>query len=198
MFFTFAELIDIVIMCAFVGFIFKDLFSKHRYMTADPMEFFKKKSFDMENLKFAIMVTAPAIVLHELGHKFAALYFGMVATFHAAYFWLGLGVLLKMMNFGFIFFVPAYVAWGCVGAQCAVLAANPWIGSVIAFAGPAVNLILWLGTKVLIANNKIPKKYLVAAKLTERINMFLFIFNMLPIPGFDGSHVFSGLFGAFF
>jgi Zn-dependent protease len=29
--------------------------------------------------------------------------------------------------------------------------------------------------------------------LTRNINLFLFIFNMIPIPGFDGFTVFTGL-----
>ena len=48
-----------------------------------------------------------------------------------------------------------------------------------------------------VKNNLFPKKFNPALLLTSRINMFLFIFNMLPIPGFDGSKVFTGLIQAF-
>ena len=57
MFFTLLELFDMVVMTLAVGFIFMDLF-------AHPGEKFNKKAF-----LFAILVAAPAIILHEFGHR---------------------------------------------------------------------------------------------------------------------------------
>jgi Zn-dependent protease len=70
-----------------------------------------------------------------------------------------------------------------------------------AFAGPAVNLVLFLATFLLLKSRsfvKNNKKYVPLLFITSRINIFLFIFNMLPIPMFDGWKVYSGLIGAFF
>ncbi len=192
-FFTLLELFDIIVMILAIGFIFKDMFRKPLDPNEDPYEVFKrqKQFINWDDLKFAAIVIAPAILLHELGHKFVAMGFGLSATFHAAYFWLGLGVVLKLMGVGFIFFVPAYVAHSA--------AALPWQSSLIGFAGPFVNLLLWLGCwYILRTAKKLTKFQRIALAVTKKVNIFLFIFNMLPIPLFDGWHVYSGLWQTFF
>src|SRR3989338_785598 len=103
-----SEIRDVVVMTFAVGFIFMDVFRKPARQDYDPLLHYKP-GFDWESLKYAALITAPAIIIHEIGHKIVALSFGMQAVFNAAYNWLGLGVILKLMNFGFIFFVPAYV-----------------------------------------------------------------------------------------
>ncbi len=182
--FTFSEIFDMIVMTVVVGYIFSDVFKKPVREDYDPLTHFKS-GFDIENFKFAIMVAAPAIIFHELGHKFVALSYGLEAQFQAAWFFLGLALIMKMMNFGFIFFVPAYVS--IVGN------ATPLEGSLIAFAGPGVNLALWLFAALSLKMKLFAKKNDTLLLLTSRINMFLFIFNMLPIPGFDGNKVFLGL-----
>ncbi|MBC8444116.1 site-2 protease family protein, partial [Candidatus Woesearchaeota archaeon] len=42
----------------------------------------------------------------------------------------------------------------------------------------------------------IKKRYIPFLILTKKINLFLFIFNMLPIPFFDGGHFFSSILSA--
>ncbi len=184
LFFSIQELIDIVIMIGAVGFIFKDVFAVPVKRDFDPLDEFRKfgAGFDFERLKLAIMATAPAIALHEMSHKFVSIAIGIPATFHADYVWLAIGVAIKALGFPFIFFVPGYVS--SVGG-------TPVDRAMIAFAGPFVNLVLWLGAWLLIKAGKIKGKYLPVAYATRQINMFLFIFNMLPIPflGTDGWHV---------
>ena len=202
MVFSLAELLDIVIMSLVIGFIFKDFFMPHRRMTQtaryDPLARYKgqreKKGSILNNgFVLAMVLVAPAIILHEFGHKFVAIAFGLQATFNAAYMWLAIGVLLKLMNFGFIFFVPAYVSIGGAGM-------TPIMHSAVAFAGPAVNLIMFAVVFLLLKNKAFVKryrKYLHVFVLTYKINLLLFIFNMLPIPMFDGWHVYSGLIQTF-
>jgi len=189
------ELFDMVVITAVLGYIFKDYIKirHHSKYEDDPVKFYKQKIMT-SNFKIAALVTAPAIIFHELGHKFMAIAFGMVAQLHAAYTFLGLGLLLKILNFGFIFFVPAYVSWGCPDMGCVVLLQqNPWIYSLVAFAGPFVNGLIWLICYFVIKYSMVKPKYLPIIGLTKRINGFLFIFNLLPIPMFDGWHVYSGL-----
>ncbi len=176
------EIIDMLIMSAAVGYIFMDIFKKPMD-SYEPLRYYK--GFNWNNFLFALMVVAPAIILHELSHKVVALSFGMQATFQAAYFFLGIGLLMKLLNFGFIFFVPAYVSIMGHG--------TPLEFSIIAFAGPAMNLAIWLFALYILKNVKIKNKYLPFIYLTKQVNMFLFIFNMIPIPGFDGFKFFSGL-----
>ncbi|MDP7141406.1 MAG: M50 family metallopeptidase [Candidatus Woesearchaeota archaeon] len=193
MLFTLKELFDIIMMSLIVGYIFKDLF-KTPTENYDPLKQYQSNSIITENLKFAIMVTAPAIILHELAHKFAALYYGLEATFHAAYMWLGLGLILKFMNFGFIFFVPGYVSISCRTIACQI---TPLQSALIAGAGPFMNLLLWQISSFIIKHKKVNQKYLPLLLITSKINMFLFIFNMLPFFMFDGYKVFNGLIRTF-
>lgn len=176
-----------LIMTAFVGYIFRDIFGK--FQQVDVLTF-KAGAFDWNAFKFAALITAPGLILHELAHKFVAMGFGMEATFHAAYPWLVLGLVMKLLNFGFIMFVPAFVSISGFG--------SPLQFSIIAFAGPGMNLLLWLGTNFLIKNNKIPQKHMRIAFLTKEINKLLFIFNMIPLFNFDGAKVLSGLVQTFF
>jgi len=191
------EIVDIIIMSLAVGFIFKDMFKAPKHLGHDPLAYYKRHSSTLQNFfsddfKFAVMVTAPAIILHEFGHKFVAMALGFTATFQAAYTWLGLGIVLKLVMPGFVFFVPAYVSiYGLV---------SPLQHAVIAFAGPAVNLLIFVVCFGLLKHPRFVrhnKKWIPALHLMKRINMFLFIFNMIPIPGFDGSKVLAGLLALF-
>ncbi|MBI2542207.1 hypothetical protein HYV80_05855 [Candidatus Woesearchaeota archaeon] len=190
---TFGEIIDLIAMTFFVGYIFADMIPIRRE-SYDPLQHYKKR-FDFEGLKFAVMATAPAIILHELAHKFVALGFGLDAVFYAFYrstFTLMLGVftvIAKLTGFGFMFFVPGYVGISGNGTNLQFALA--------AFAGPFVNLVLWIVPLYLLKNKLYKKKHYLILILTQKINMFLFIFNMLPIPGFDGYKVFIGLIRSF-
>jgi len=189
--FTINEIIDIVAMTLIVGFIFTSLFRKPTTHDYDPLKHARSNFFgvNLQDLKFSMMITAPAIAFHEFGHKFVALAFGLDATFQAAYTFLAIGLVIKLIGFPFLFFVPAYVSIVGVGSALDF--------SLIAFAGPAVNLVLWLGSWAVMKGNIIPKKWYELAYMTSKINMMLFIFNMLPIPGFDGNQVFRQLINAF-
>ena len=182
---TLMEIIDIVIITAVLGFIFM----RHFTIKQTPEDYIKLRKFDWQSFKLACLITAPAIILHEFGHKFLAIAFGMEAVFNAAYFWLGIALLLTLASFPFIIFVPAYVSIFGDGTALQY--------SLIAFAGPFVNLFLWIGSLIIIKTMKIKHRYIPLLVLTSRINMFLFIFNMIPIPGFDGYKVFSGLLSIF-
>ena len=185
----FKELLDIVIMTVVVGYIFTGIFNRFahdRYQTG----------FDWKSFKFSCLVTAPAIILHELGHKFVALGFGLGATFHAAYVWLGIGTVLRALNTGFIFFVPAYVQIECATPLCTNVA--PIKLSAIAAAGPAVNLAIFFLCWAILQKKDLKKNTRLIVYITKQINLFLFIFNMLPIPAFDGFKVYQGLWKTFF
>ncbi len=190
---TIGEIIDLALMTLFVGYIFSGMMPVRRD-SYDPLMHYKR-GFDFEGLKFTIMATAPAILVHELAHKFVAISFGLHAVFMAFYrstFTLMLGIftiISKLTGFGFMFFVPGYVEISGPGTNLQFALA--------AFAGPFVNLVLWFGAWFVLKNKIYRKKNYLLLVLTSRINMFLFIFNMLPIPGFDGYKVFTGLIRAF-
>ena len=193
-------------MTVVVGIIFSDTFKGYgikpnQEQDVTNPEYYKKYyslwnriGVDKEAIKFAIIVTAPAIVLHELAHKFVALAFGIAAIFHASYFGLSIGLILKVVFPGFVFFIPGYVE--------ITSTIQPLIHSAVAFSGPAMNLILWLGSAFILKNHNLRKKlkgnWPIIFHMTKKINMFLFIFNMLPIPIFDGFKVYEGIIRSFF
>src|SRR3989344_6502465 len=139
---TFSEIIDLIAMTFFVGYIFSGMIPVRRE-SYDPLIHYRR-GFDFEALKFVIMATAPAIIVHEMAHKFMALGFGLSATFFAFYrnsFTLMLGILAvisKLTGFGFVFIVPGFVGISGNGTHLQFALA--------AFAGPFVNLVLWLGS----------------------------------------------------
>jgi Zn-dependent protease len=181
------EIFDIILMTLVVGYVFMDTFRPAK-KAEDVLDKYMNKSsgFDWHAFWFAAMVTAPAIILHELGHKTVALSFGLTAVFNAAYIWLVIAVVLKLAGSPFIFFVPAYVS---IGGNATFMQQT-----IIAFAGPGVNLILFLiALIVLKMKDNLSTKAVHFWTLTRRINLFLFIFNIIPIPGFDGFTVFSGI-----
>ena len=190
---TFGEIIDLIAMTFFVGYIFSGIIPVRRE-NYDPLAHLKKR-FDFEGMKFAVMATAPAIIFHELAHKFVALGFGLDAVFMAFYrnsFTLMLGifaVISKLTGFGFVLVVPGFVSISGPGTHLQL--------ALTALAGPFVNLVLWIGASYLLKTKHYKKKHFLLLSLTSRINMFLFIFNMLPIPGFDGSKVFLELIRVF-
>jgi len=196
MFISLREILDIAAMTLIVGFIFVGFISRFRQKPV--------QGFDWKAFWIAALVTAPAIILHELSHKFVAMGLGFSATFYAAYIFLAIGVVLALLKSNFIFFVPAYVMIG----NGAAIPSTTY--SMIAVAGPAMNLVLWIGSWIAFSKLKnkfagarhLPPKsarlWLLILYLTKQINMLLFIFNMLPIPGFDGWKFYSGLLQAIF
>lgn len=204
------ELVDIVVMTLLVGYLFKDIIRRPAAAPQQrivPLRQSADGSYGLEHdpqfldlgsyfassrkpwysdLAFAMLVTAPAIVLHEFGHKFVAMAFGLQATFHAAYGGLLMGLFLKWF-LGFIVFIPAYVS--------IFPATLPLNDALISIAGPLVNLALWLGARYCLKHGLL-KGHEHALIFIREINRLLFILNMIPFPGFDGYWFFSGLIKA--
>ncbi len=185
--FTWQEILDMILMTAAAGFIFMDMFK--RPASHDPLQAYKQRSSWTSRFWYSAAIVAPSILLHELGHKFVALGEGLTATFHAAYVWLAAGVLLKLVSFPFLIIVPAYVS--IIGS------ATPLQSSAIAFGGPGVNLLLYLVSFVVLRTKRMGEGATRFWLYMRFINGFLFIFNMLPIPGFDGFTVYQGLWQTF-
>ncbi len=177
---TVIEVFRLIVMTVALGYIFSS-FAKQK-----TIESYLNPISVWDDLKFSMLITAPGIVLHELGHKFVAILFGLKAEFFTSYIGLGLGVLLKLVNSPLLVFVPGYVQ---------VSTSTPLQSALIAFSGPLVNLILWqLGAYMLKNKRRMKRKEMIGWYLMKKINMILFLFNMIPLPPFDGFQVFSGLY----
>jgi Zn-dependent protease len=171
-----------------IGYIFSDFFRREPLEGYDPLKYYRKQPL-FENIKYAALIAAPAVVFHELAHKFVAVFFGAQATLHAPYFWYATVILLKLMKFPLLFFVGGYVTHTPLPALQSAL---------VAVAGPLTNLLLWLAAIAVIKFRLVDRKYYKLVIPMGKINMFLFIFNMIPLPGFDGYNFITSLFGAFF
>lgn len=124
-------------------------------------------------LILSALTVGVGFLFHELAHKFTALHYGCNASFVANKTMLLLAVVFSF--FGFVFAAPGAVhIQGAVGRR---------EHGHIAAAGPAANIVLALLFLPL---------FLVGASFARYgagINAFLALFNLLPIPGLDGSTV---------
>ncbi|MBT3395163.1 hypothetical protein HOA59_00150 [archaeon] len=179
---TLREIIELIIMTGVIGYILTGRFISRPKTVYDMMH---PNKFNMEDFKFAVVVTAPAVVLHELAHKFVALSYGLNATFKMFPFGLGIGLVMKLLNSPFILIAPGYVEIPVIADAVAY--------RLIAFAGPAVNLILWITALIILKKMEgLNRTQLAALHMTKMLNMILFFFNMIPFGPFDGAKVLNG------
>ncbi len=183
---TFIEIINLVILIIVIGYIFSGFVRKPKRL----YDLYIRSRFNLEDIKFASLIAAPAVVLHELAHKFIAIGFGLDASFNLFPFGLLLGILLRFINSPFLIVAPGYVLIS--------QGANELQNILISFAGPFINLILWLVSLFILKTRKLKRNTAIALHFSVIINMWLFIFNMLPIPPLDGSKVWFGLFKLLF
>ncbi len=188
MLFTIGELIDLVIMVFAIGYIFSTFIKKEPTEGYDPLTYYKKSTF-FEDIKYATIIAAPAVVLHELAHKFVAMSFGATAILHAPIEWYVLAIIMRILKFPLFFLVGGYVAH---------TALPPLESAVVSIAGPLTNLILYGTCIVLVRFKLIHRKHYNTIGIIGKLNLFLFIFNILPLPGFDGFNFISSLMRFFF
>lgn len=177
------EIVQIIAMSLAVGFIFSGPI-KQKTSSYDPIKQYSKSPF-LENLKNGIIIAAPAIVLHEMAHKFVAIGFGAAATINAPLGMYAVIIALKLLNFPFLFFVGGYVS---ISGQLFA-----WQYALISLAGPFTNLLIYLALMACVKFNLIKRKHYEIIGKAAKLNLFLFAFNMIPIPGFDGFNFFRAL-----
>ena len=149
-----------------------------------------------------------AIVFHEVAHGWAALALGDPTAKEQRR--LSLNPIRHIDPIGTLLVPGALALFGGpifgwakpVPVRCDRLR-DPRFGMVaVAAAGPGTNLLLALVGAVLfgavsgaiIAEGAVPPDWLLSAGgMFILINVFLALFNLLPIPPFDGSHIVGGL-----
>jgi len=183
--FTILEVFYLILTTLAVGYIFSGMIRKE---PRDVLHSYKR--FDWNDIWFSIQVAAPGIILHELGHKFVAIAFGLDAHYEVWPTGLLLGIILKAVGSGFMLLAPGYVTFS---------GASPLVSSLTAFAGPFVNLCLWIIPLFIIKYYKnIRRTTAVTLILMQNMNKWLFLFNMIPIPPLDGFKVIQPLLQLFF
>ena len=182
---TLSEILKLAVTSLVLGIIFMGLFPRKARTVYDMMH---PKRFRWDDFWFAMLISAPAVVLHELAHKFVAMGFGYSASFDLFYFGLGLGLLLRLINSPFLMIAPGYVTIPPIVSN------NELAYRIIAFAGPLTNILIWFIAFLIIKykGKSLSRGQLSFWLLTRNINLMLFIFNMIPFGPLDGAKAILG------
>ena len=126
----------------------------------------------------SLLTVGTAFIFHELGHKFLAQHYGCFAEFRA--FNGMLFFALVMSFFGIIFAAPgAVMISGPIGVRR---------NGKISALGPGINLVL--AAIFLLANIFLKNPILnIITYYGFVVNSWLALFNMLPLPMFDGAKI---------
>lgn len=140
-----------------------------------------------------IAIIVVSICLHELGHGYAAIYLGDDTPTRSGHMtW---NPIIHMGVPSLIFLAFAGIAWGSMPVTPSRLRSS-YGEAVVSIAGPCTNFAL------AIISCFIVNLILLAARpellgpanfffLAAYINVFLGLFNLIPIPPLDGFHVFK-------
>lgn len=133
-------------------------------------------SGDAQDMSAGLVIIAGivlSILLHELGHAMAGRLFGARVT-HIA-----------------------LTALGGVAQFERSLPKSVFARTVIYLAGPAANLLLWLGFDALSRQDMVVGRPMLdlAILVLANVNLFLLIFNLLPAFPLDGGHTLNAWLG---
>ncbi len=166
------EIKDLLVAWILISVAFAILFSYHDFSAAVLLS-----SFIISMLTVGI-----GFLLHELMHKFVAQNYKLWAEFRANYSMLLFAIILSFL--GFIIAAP-----GAVFTQSTTKEKN----GKISIAGPITNIILailFLIPFLLMFNQ--PNNFLkLFLNYGFKINALLALFNMIPVPPFDGYKVYD-------
>lgn len=129
----------------------------------------------------SLLTAGVGFLLHEIGHKVAAVRYGQIAEFRADYGMLFLA--LVSASIGFLFAAP-----GAVHHQGRITERE---NGLIALAGPAVNLVLSV-LFLIVGAVGIAANLEIVFRIGFRglaVNLFLAAFNMIPFGALDGATI---------
>lgn len=148
-----------------------------------PMEFF-----------IWILVVVFSICCHEYAHARVALWQGDPTAAERGH--LTLNPLRQMGIFSLIMLAFVGIAWGAVPVNPYRMR-HKYSAAIVAFAGPLMNIILFVLFSIGLAVVKVTggnEAALLLFGVGAVLNVVLFLFNMLPVPPLDGWGVLNGCF----
>lgn len=126
----------------------------------------------------SLLTVGTAFVFHELGHKLLAQYYGCFAEFRAFNGMLWIALIMSFFNV--IFAAPgAVMISGPIGTRR---------NGKISALGPGINIVLaliFLAVNILYRNPVLN----IISYYGFTVNSWLALFNMLPLPMFDGKKI---------
>ncbi len=145
-----------------------------------------------------------SVVIHEVAHGYAALFMGDVTAKYEGR--LTMNPIKHLDPFGSVIFplILAMINPNFVFGWAKPVPYNPynlrnkrWGELLVAIAGPISNILLAILMGIVVRFGpmmNLPVAFYELAGLTVVINIYLAVFNMMPIPPLDGSKVLFALF----
>ncbi len=132
-------------------------------------------------LAVGFLMTITAFLIHEMSHKFTAIHYGAWSEFRM---W-PMGLVLTIITglIGFLFALPGAVYFASYR--------NPIREGKIAIAGPIANLVMGVALLPVLLFASLNFEIFAAIFFLVYINLWLGLFNLIPIPPLDGSKVFA-------
>ncbi|MBD2464302.1 site-2 protease family protein [Oscillatoria sp. FACHB-1407] len=139
-----------------------------------------------------VIIVILSVTLHELAHGFVAVTQGDDTPEKSGH--LTLNPVVHMGWESIIFLCVAGIAWGQMPVNPSNFRIPKLSNILVSAAGPFLNLslgLLFIGLMRIMADSSQELFSLEFFYLAARINLILFLFNLLPIPPLDGFHVLS-------
>jgi len=153
---------------------------------------------------FSVAILILSVVIHEVAHGYAALFLGDVTAKYEGR--LTMNPIKHLDPFGSVIFplILAMINPSLVFGWAKPVPYNPynlrnkrWGELIVAIAGPISNILLAVLVGLVVrfsVSFNAPAAFYEIAILVVQVNLYLAVFNMMPIPPLDGSKVLFGLF----
>lgn len=157
--------------------------------------FIERAATDLPYFISVIVTVVLSITVHELAHGAAAIRLGDDTPRVRGH--ITLNPLVHMPPFALLTLVLAGIAWGSMPIDPSRLRGR-YAEAIVAFAGPLSNLILAALALTAMGLWQLSTSAEPAYQVTNAwrflqvfgtVNLVLFVFNLLPVPPLDGSHI---------
>jgi Zn-dependent protease len=170
-----SEAIQIIISVVAISVAFSLVLGEVSLIVTSPMKF-------LAWVFFSLVTIGTGFIFHEMAHKLVAIHYGARARF---VMWTqGLGIMLILALFGFLFAAPGAVY---IYSNSITRKEN----GLISIAGPVTNIIMVIVFLLLAFILPIHAFGMNLWVFGAQLNLILAIFNMLPMFPLDGSKVFA-------